>query len=184
MAFKSIWSHRASGSKIPVSLEPGNASGSRMPDTVGPRAWSCLISPEASSNEAMKWGRRECMWSNPLTTTLPWGEGLLVKGEVLGLGGSGSQVGPPALTTPALPRSPPSSSSAWLQPRLPPHTSSASTGNRCRGVTPRAEASQGRPPLPPPPASKKPAGRPCREKSGYSRPPGHGGPHPTPGRHW
>ena len=40
------------------------------------------------------------MWSNPLTTTLPWGAGLPVKGEVLGLGGSGSQVGPPALTGP------------------------------------------------------------------------------------
>lgn len=115
----------------------------------------------------MKWGRWECTWSNPLTTTLPWGEGLLVEGEVLSLGGSGSQVGPPALT----PLSPPSSSSAWPRPRLPPHTSSASTGNRCRGVTPRAEASQGRPPLPPPPASKKPAGRPWRERSGYSQPP-------------
>lgn len=34
--------------------EPGNASGGRKPDTVGLRAWSCLISPEAFSKETMK----------------------------------------------------------------------------------------------------------------------------------
>lgn len=62
------------------------------------------------------------------------------------------------------PSSPSSSSSAWLQPRLPPNTSSASTGNRCRGVTPRAEAGQGRCPSrhrPLPPVPTKPAARPC-----------------------
>ncbi|XP_052569998.1 exosome complex component RRP46 isoform X2 [Peromyscus californicus insignis] len=38
------------------------------------------------------------------------------------------------------------SSSAWLLPRPPHTTSSASTGNHCRGATPRAETRQGRAP--------------------------------------
>jgi hypothetical protein len=58
--------------------------------------------------------------------------------------------------------SPPSSSSAWPRPRLPPNTSSASTGNRCRGATPRADLRQagaGRLSCchhPPPPAQSQP----------------------------
>lgn len=61
-----------------------------------------------------------------------------------GRGGSREAQAPPALSTA-------SSSSAWPRPRLPRNTSSASTGNRCRGVTPRAETSRGRAPLPPQP---------------------------------
>lgn len=53
----------------------------------------------------------------------------------------------------------PSSSSVWLPPKPPPSTSSASTGNLCRGATLRAEASPGRAPLPPrpPPPARQPA---------------------------
>lgn len=58
----------------------------------------------------------------------------------------GGEWSPWALTCFSLP----SSSSAWLLPRLPQNTSSVSTENHCRGATPRAETSQSKSPLPPP----------------------------------
>nr|XP_054105531.1 exosome complex component RRP46 isoform X4 [Callithrix jacchus] len=66
---------------------------------------------------------------------------------------SDAEVSAPS-TNQSLPRS---SSSAWPRPRRLRNTSSASTGNRCRGVTPRAETSWGRGPLPLPPPTHPPA---------------------------
>ena len=130
-----------------------------MPDAIGLRAWSCWnLTPEAFPlKEPMKWGRRKCTGSNPHSTCLPLGGG--APGEQGG--GARQAVWVQAWARSTEPLSLPSSSSAWPQPRLLPSTSSASTGNLCRGVTPRAEARRGKLPLPPPPASDKLVAQPC-----------------------
>lgn len=135
-----------------------------MPDPTCPRSQSYQNSTlevlpffsDLPQKEPTKWGRKAGLGNNLLATCL-------TAGEAGGLGASGNSQGQGRLwgwwrrvvreqggpsTTSSLPSS--SSSSAWLRPRLPRNTSSASTGNHYRGVTPRAETSQGRAPFPPP----------------------------------
>ena len=128
----------------------------RMPDPVVHSPGAALICPlkptpslflSSPLREPVKWGR-EALEILPSPPASPRG-----RQEVWDLwepdgvrAGSRVAPAPTGLSTS-------SSSSAWPRPRLPRNTSSASTGNRYRDVTPRAEASQGRAPLPPPPTT-------------------------------